>query len=460
MSQFENNLSEGSVARRLLVFALPVLLSNIIQSLYSVADMLIVGNFAGTASMSAVNIGGQVTFIITNIVFGLCLGGTVLIAQYLGAGEREKMRRTISTLVTGLLILSVFCTIAMLFLCDASLRLIRTPAESFTEASEYLFVTILGIVFIFGYNALSAILRGMGDSKRPFYFVLIACVTNIFLDIVFVGPMHMGARGAAIATVISQGLSMLLCVAYLARNKFVFDFKLRSYRIYKEQLGLILKIGMPSSIQNGVVSISFMFITALVNVIGGYTASAAVGVVGKFNGFAIMPALAMSAAISTMSAQNIGAGKLDRAVKSLRIGTAIAVVISYSIFAVAQTFPEFILRLFDRDPAMIAYGVSYMRSFSFDYLLVPICFCFNGLYMGSGHTTFTLFNAILSSLLFRIPASYLFGIVLGWGLFGVGFGGPVASLGALILIIVFYLSGRWKVNVVHHVPKTAVDPAA
>ncbi|MDD6878081.1 MAG: MATE family efflux transporter, partial [Clostridiaceae bacterium] len=320
MSQFESNLSEGSVARRLIVFALPVLLSNIVQSLYSVADMLIVGNFAGTASMSAVNIGGQVTFIVTNAVFGLCLGGTVLIAQYLGAGEREKMRRTISTLVTGLLILGVVCTAGLLSLRDASLRLIRTPEESFAEASEYLFVTILGIVFIFGYNALSAILRGMGDSKRPFYFVLIACVTNILLDILFVGPMQMGARGAAIATVISQGVSMLLCVGYLIRNKFIFDFRLRSYRIYREQLGLIFKIGTPNAVQNAVVSVSFMFITALVNTIGGYTASAAVGVVGKFNGFAIMPALAMSSAISTMAAQNIGAGKWDRAVKSLRIG--------------------------------------------------------------------------------------------------------------------------------------------
>ncbi|MDY5014492.1 MAG: MATE family efflux transporter [Eubacteriales bacterium] len=450
MSQFESNLSEGSVARRLIVFALPVLLSNIVQSLYSVADMLIVGNFAGTASMSAVNIGGQVTFIVTNAVFGLCLGGTVLIAQYLGAGEREKMRRTISTLVTGLLILGVVCTAGLLSLRDASLRLIRTPEESFAEASEYLFVTILGIVFIFGYNALSAILRGMGDSKRPFYFVLIACVTNILLDILFVGPMQMGARGAAIATVISQGVSMLLCVGYLIRNKFIFDFRLRSYRIYREQLGLIFKIGTPNAIQNAVVSVSFMFITALVNTIGGYTASAAVGVVGKFNGFAIMPALAMSSAISTMAAQNIGAGKWDRAVKSLRIGTLIAVVISYSIFAVAQLFPEFILRLFDRDPEMIAYGVSYMRSFSLDYLIVPLCFCFNGLYMGSGHTTFTLINGMLSSLLFRIPASYLFGVVCDWGLFGVGLGGPAASLGALILIIIYYFSGRWKVNVVHH----------
>ena len=243
---------------------------------------------------------------------------------------------------------------------------------------------------------------------------------------------------------------MLLCVFYLMRHGFIFDFRLRSYRIYREELRLIVRIGTPNAIQNGVTSISFLFITALVNVIGGYTASAAVGVVGKFNGFAIMPALAMSAAISTMSAQNIGAEKWDRAVRCLLIGTGIGVAFSYAIFAVAQLFPEAILRLFDRDPEMIAYGVSYMRSFSLDYLLVPFCFCFNGLFMGAGHTRFTLINSILSSLLLRIPASFLFGRVLGWGLFGVGLGAPFATMGALILILWFYFSKRWHVNVVKH----------
>ena len=243
---------------------------------------------------------------------------------------------------------------------------------------------------------------------------------------------------------------MLLCVFYLMRHNFIFDFRLRSFHIYREELRLIFKIGTPNAIQNGVTSISFLFITALVNVIGGYTASAAVGVVGKFNGFAIMPALAMSAAVSTMSAQCIGAEKWDRAVHALKIGCGIAILFSYSIFAVAQAFPAAILSLFDRDPEMIAFGVSYMRSFSLDYLIVPFCFCFNGLFMGAGHTRFTLVNSILSSLLLRIPASYLFGVSLDWGLFGVGLGAPAASLGALILIVWFYLSKRWRVNVIRH----------
>ena len=226
------NLTEGSVAKQLILFALPFLASNIIQSLYNVADMLIVGNFSGSISMSGVNIGGQVTFILTNFIMGLCTGGTVLVAQAIGAGDKETVKETISTLFTGIAISAVAITAVMIFLKDPVLRLIQTPAESFSEASEYLLITMLGVIFIFAYNALSAIQRGMGDSKRPFYFVCIACVTNIVLDFVFVAGMGMGARGAAIATVISQALSVILCMIYLAKTDFPFDFKLGSLKIY------------------------------------------------------------------------------------------------------------------------------------------------------------------------------------------------------------------------------------
>ncbi len=312
MNRFETNLSHGSVVSGLIRFSMPFLISNIIQSLYNVADMLIVGNLSGansTYSVSGVTIGGQVTFILTNLIMGLCTGGTVLIAQYVGGGNHEKMRKTVSTLFTGLMIAAVAITLSMLLLKDGVLRLLQTPAESFQEASNYLLVTVLGVFFIFSYNALSAVLRGMGDSKRPLIFVAIACVTNILLDLLFVGPLKLAALGAAIATVISQGLSMMLCILYLKRNNFLFDFKPRSFRMDREQLKAILKIGSPSALQNTVVSLSFLVITALVNTIGGVTASAAVGVVGKFNSFAILPAIGMSAAVSTMAAQNIGAGK-------------------------------------------------------------------------------------------------------------------------------------------------------
>ena len=408
--------------------------------------MLIVGNFSGTAAVSGVNIGSQITHVLTMLVLGFCTGGTILVSQYMGARDEEGVKKTISTLITALLIGGLAITAVMFLLIDPSLKLLETPAESYGEAKNYLTVTIAGILFIFAYNAFSAILRGMGDSKRPFYFVLVSCVTNIVLDLVLVAGLGLGALGAAVATVFSQAVSVVLCIWYLKSRDFVFDFRPKSFKIDREYLAKIIKIGSPSAIQNGVTSISFMFITALVNITGGVNASAAVGIVGKFNSFAIMPASAMSASVSTMCAQNIGADKWDRAIKTCKIGTSIAWVIGTCIFTVAQLFPTQILSVFDRNPDMIAYGVEYMRAFAFDYILVPFVFCVTGLFTGAGHTSFAMFSNMASALLLRIPASYIFSAVFGLGLFGIGLGAPVASAGSIVFIICFIISGKWREN--------------
>lgn len=448
MGSIEKNLVGGSVFKRLITFAVPFLIANIVQSLYSVADMLIVGNFSGTISMAGVNMGSQITFIETTIIVGFCMGGAVLIAQYIGANKQEEMKKTTSTLITLLLYLSVILTVLMLFLGDPFLRLLQTPEEAFAESSAYLLVTVIGTIFIFGYNALSAILRGMGDSQRPLIFVGIACVVNIGLDLLLVGVFRMGAVGAAIATVASQALSMILCIVYLKKRDFVFDFKPSSFKIDRASMKMIVKIGLPSAIQNGITNISFLIITALVNVLGGVAASAAVGVVSKFNGFAIMPALAMANSISTVAAQNIGANEWDRAKRTCRMGTVVAFVISALIFVLVQLFPEAILKLFDDDPQMIASGVEYMRSFSIDYLLTPFLFCYNGLFIAAGHTNFSLLNNALAAIILRTPMAILLGTTFALGMFGVGMAAPIATLGSLAMILWFYLSKRWTVNVV------------
>lgn len=447
MAKFENNLVQGSVSKQLILFSLPILLSNLIQTLYSVADMIIVGQFAGAVSMSGVNIGSQVTFLITNMVFGLSVGATVLIGQYLGADNRQAIKKTIGTLFSSLFFLAIFLTVAMLVLQNPLLKLIRTPEESFSEASRYFFVTTLGNIFIFGYNALSAVMRGMGDSKNPLVFVGIACAVNIVLDIIFVAFFKWGATGAAVATVISQAASMILCIIYLKKNNFIFDFSKEALKIDRKQLEMILKIGVPSSIQNVATSASFLFLTALVNTIG-YEASAAVGAVGKLNGFAILPAVAMSSAISAMAAQNLGAGRLDRAKKTTGVGMLISIGISLVIFIFVSVFPELCMRIFTSETAVIQKGAEYIMSFRFDYLVVPFVFCLNGLFIGAGHTTVSLINGMISSILFRIPASYLFGITLSMGLYGVGLGAPVASVAALIYGGLFYISGKWKKQII------------
>ena len=447
-TQLENKLSEGSVLKKLTLFALPFLASNIVQSFYNVADMLIVGNFSGSISMSGVNIGGQITFILTHIIVGLCMGATVLIGQYIGSNNRESLRRVTATIITLLTCLAPIITVAMLILRRPLLELIRTPTESFSESESYLIVTVIGIIFIFGYNAFSAILRGMGDSKHPLYFVLIACITNILLDLLFVAVFGWAAFGAALATVISQALSMILCMVFMIRSGFNFDFKLRSFRIFKDQLIMLLKVGAPTCVQNGIVSISFLFITAIVNIVGGVSASAAVGAWAKVNSFAVMPAAALSASISAMSAQNIGAGRMDRAVHTCRIGTIFAAAVTFLCFAGVRQYPGLILSMFGDDPQVLADGLVYIQSFSFDFLLIPFIFCINGFFIGGGHTMFTLITSVLSSVLLRAPVCYIFGVTLGWGLLGVGMGAPVASAASLLLIIGYLISGKWKQNAV------------
>ena len=449
MARFERNLAEGNVVKQLFLFSLPVLLSNLIQSLYSAVDMLVVGQFSGPIAMSGVNIGGQVSFLITNMVFGLSVGATVLIGQYMGANDRKSMHETIATLFVSLTVAAVAITVVMIGLQTPLLRLIQTPQESFSEAKIYFFISMLGTIFIFGYNALSAIMRGMGDSRNPLIFVGIACIANIILDLVFVAGMNMGAAGAALATVISQALSMILCIVYLRRNNFIFDFSLQSFKgATREKLKLLLKIGIPTSVQNVATSASFLFLTAMVNSLG-VMASAAVGAVGKLNSFAILPGIAMSTSISAMSAQNIGAGLYDRAKKTMFVGMVISMAISAVIFVVVWLFPEACMSLFGDDPEMIACGATYLQAFKFDYFVAPLCFCFNGLFIGSGHTTVSLFNGVMSSILFRIPASYLFGMTAGLGLYGLGIGAPIASCAALVFAIIFYMSGRWKKQILH-----------
>jgi Na+-driven multidrug efflux pump len=241
---------------------------------------------------------------------------------------------------------------------------------------------------------------------------------------------------------------MFLCIGYMVRNNFQFDFKLSSFRIYGDQLSRIVKIGLPACIQNGITSISFLFITAIVNVVGGVSASAAVGAVGKFNSFAFMPTLAMSASISTMAAQNIGANRMDRAVEACRIGTVFSVIITWAFFAFVQIFPAWILTLFGNDPQMIRDGVTYLRSFSFDFLLIPFIFCINGFLIGGGHTLFTLSTSVFSSVLLRAPVCYFLGVTADWGLLGVGVGAPVASAGVLVVIIIYLCTGKWRRNMI------------
>jgi putative MATE family efflux protein len=444
MPEFEKNLTRGSVAKNLIVFSLPFVLSNFIQSLYGVADMIIIGNFTPVATLNGVTNATQLIILFTNAVIGLSLGGTVLVGQYLGAGNKKELKSTIGTMFTALLIIAVALTAIAPFIAKPLLTLMRVHPESMKDGVIYFITCMSGTVFVFMYNALAGVLRGLGDAKHPMVFVSIAAVTNIVLDLLFIAVFKWGAFGAALATIISQAFSVILSAVYLVKHNFVFDFKLSSFKIHTDKLKLMFKIGLPTLINNVSVSVSFVFLTSIANIINPVAGGGIVGVVGRYNGFAILPAIGMSSSISAMVAQNFGAGDLERVKKTHRIGTLIAMSVTLVVFALTMLFPAQILKVFGGDDEFIALGKGYITMFAFDYITVPLQFCFSGLFIGTGHTMFSLISGMASSILFRIPACYLLGITFGLGLKGLGMGAPIASLAATTISLVFYLTGRWK----------------
>ena len=443
--KFRQDLTQGSVGKQLMKFAIPFLLSNLLQAFYSVADMIIVGRLCGTHGITGVNIGSQINILVTGAALGLAVGGTVLIAQYGGAKKFDDQKKSIGTLFTAYMILSVVCTAVMLLLGTTLLDLLKTPQVAYVEAQNYYTICMSGLVFMFAYNVISAILRGMGDSKRPLYFVIIATIVNVVGDIILVGPFKMGAAGAAYATVAAQALSVVLSIIYLAKNHFFTGFKKSDFKIDKEKLKMLLKIGLPSSVQQVVVSFSFLTLTALVNSLpNADIASACQGIGGKVNSFAILPALAMSNAVSSMAGQNIGAGEFNRAKKTMMTGMGIAFAISAFVFAIVELFPQPIISLFDTNPDVISTGADYMRFIALDYIFVPFVFCMNGLAIGAGYTNFALFNACFSSILVRVPFAYLVVEFTELGFNGIGLATGLASFASIIVGIIFVCSGKWK----------------
>ena len=443
--KFRQDLTKGSVAKQLISFSIPFLLSNLLQAFYSVADMIIVGRLCGTHGITGVNIGSQINILVTGAAFGLAVGGTVLIAQYGGAHKYDEQRKTIGTLFTVYMILSVVFTAVMLALNTTLLDVLKTPEVAYIEAKNYYDICMAGLVFMFAYNVISAILRGMGDSKRPLYFVLIATIINVIGDIILVGPFKMGAAGAAYATVGAQALSVVLSLIYLFKNHFFDGFSKSDFRIDKEKLKMLLKLGLPSSVQQVVVSFSFLTLTALVNSLpNADIASACQGIGGKVNSFAVLPSLAMSSAVSSMAGQNIGAGETDRAKKTMLTGMGFAFVISAIVFVIVQLFPEPIISLFDTNKEVIAVGKEYLRFIALDYLLVPFLFCMNGLAIGAGYTNFALFNACFSSIIVRVPFAYIMVYLTDMGFNGIGLATGVASVASIFVGIIFVASGKWK----------------
>ena len=443
-----NNLTEGSVARTLIMFSLPFIGAYLLQSLYSIADMLVVSHLAGTYSASAVNIVGQISQVVLGIAVGFLSGSTVVIAQYIGAGQEEKTEKAIETAFAFVIIISVLFTVGMLLFTDPLLKLLQTPEECYQEAWNYYVIYMAGTVFVFFYNAIASVLRGMGDSKNPLIFVFISTFINIFLDILFVGPFQWGAGGAALATIISQAVSVVIAILYLKRIDFSFDFKWRSYRIDKEQLKFIFQLGTPAALQETLLNASLVVLIGVANTLGVY-ASAAVGFGAKINVIFILPVCALNASLATMVGQNIGAGRMDRAMQATKLELLYSAVYSAFICVIMWVFSKELLMFFTRDPQTLAVGANYFKGHCWDYLLLmPIGYCFGGLFLGAGKSSYIAIANGCGALISRIPLSIFLAHTMGLGVVGIGIAYPISTLVTDLVYFILYLKGDWKKSVI------------
>jgi putative MATE family efflux protein len=332
----------------------------------------------------------------------------------------------------------------MLICARLILTAIKIPQEAFPEAIRYLTVCVSGTVFIFIYNGISAVMRGMGDSKRPLMFVGIACFVNVALDLLLIARLRMGAAGAAYATVSAQAVSVIVSVLYLRIKKTSsgFDFRFKNFRFYPKKFSVLLKLGLPMSIHKTTASLSFVILTSFINRFGLAQAAVA-GIVSKLDALVLLPFSAMQSSVAAMIGQNAGARRYDRVKETLFSGLKITMVCGVFFFALSELFPDKALAIFTTDPELIALGVPFFRRYSIEFLMMSFTFVLLALPVGTGYTFMSLVYTFAVSLAVRIPCAYLFAFVLGMGFNGVALGMAVAPVGALIAGSAFYFSKLW-----------------
>jgi putative MATE family efflux protein len=436
--KFGQDLTQGHVTRQLIVFSLPFLLSSLIQALYSMADMIIVGRFSDAAGIAAVANGSMVIFIVNGPITGIITAGTVFIAQYVGAKNTKELKETIGTIFTLFALVAAVIMIGLFTLIDPLLSAINIPAEAFAQTRLYVLICAAGLLFSYGYLGVSAILRGMGDSRSPLIFIGLTSVINILLDLFLIGGLHMGAAGAGWATMLAQVIGFIFAVVYLKKRNFVFDFKIRSFKPDGKRALELIRMALPLALMETVINVSFILINAIVNRLG-VVPSAAVGVVMRFDIFAMMLSGAMGMSVAAMAGQNFGAGEYKRIKRILRVSLQIAVTFAALLFIWIQISPESVLAIFTSDQAIIASGVLYLRSASLEYLMVAVVFPLNGFFNGCGRTRFTMLNGLLATIVVRAPLAFLFG---GIGLFAIGFAAPLASLFQILLGVGYYFGKK------------------
>lgn len=440
----ELDLTTGSVPGRLARFALPIFFANLLQSLYNLVDMAVVGRFLGGDGLAAVSSATMLCYVLTSICSGVTTGGSVLVAQFQGAGDAISRRRATGNLFTLSAATAALLTPAGLLVYGPVLRFMSVPGKALGMSMEYMAVICAGTVFVLGYNAVCAVLRGMGDSKSPLIFVALATGVNIALDILFVGPLDMGAAGAALATVAAQGISFLTALFHLRRKGLLAGLSRRDFIPDGRLCAAILRIGLPTAVQLSVVNLSYLLVTGMFNVYGTAVAAAA-GVGLKLNTIAAMPCWAVGQAVTTMAGQCMGAGDPDRAGRTAKSGLALALAAAGLTAVLVFLFAPGLISLFDPDPEVVAAGSTYLRiCCSVNFLAYATMYIFDSFATGVGCAGLAMGNALLHSVVVRLSLSRLFAVTLGHGFLGLCWAEMLAPFPCAVIGIVFFCAGRWK----------------
>lgn len=438
-----NDLTEGSVLRQLVTFSIPLLLANVLQAAYGIVDMIVVGHFVGAEGLSAVGISSQLLNMFMSVGMSFASGGQVLISQQIGTKDIKGLNRTVGTVFSTEFLLAVIMGLAGILFCTPLLRVLNTPPEAMQQAKSYLYIGCGGMVFIYGYNAVSSILRGMGESKLPFVFIAIATVVNIVLDLLFVGAFHWGAAGAAAATVIGQAVSFLCAIWYLYRHReqFNFDFRLKSFKIKKDRFMALMKLGIPMSVQFIAITVSMMYVNAQVNIYG-VVASAVDGVGNKFGSLMNIISGALCTAGAAMIGQNFGAGRFDRIKQIFKYSMIISLLSWVVSSAVVLLFPKQIFSIFSTEPEVLEYAPQYFRIAVIFFLGIASMAPPMAVVEGIGNAKLGLIAGILDGVVARIALCTILGSVLG--LPGFWLGNALAGFVCTIIEGAYYLSGKWE----------------
>lgn len=439
-----HDFTRGPLFGPMLFFSIPFMLSNGLQVLYSMADMLIVGKFVGSRGISAVMTASQSVFFLTMVGMGFATGGQVLISQLIGRGERERLKTAIGTQFTIIFSAGTLFSVLSVVFADPFLHLMKTPDDAFLGAYHYLLICGGGLLFIYGYNMIAAILRGVGDSVRPFQFIVVSSFMNVVLDLLFVAVFKWGVAGAGFATILSQAAAFLMALAFLYRNQesFLFDFKLSSFKVDSVMLKALVKLGIPFAVRFAAINISMLFVTSLVNSLGTAT-SAAFGIALRLDEFANKISQGVMMAVSTIVGQNIGAGQIGRIRRGVYYAWAICGGFFLFFGLVQLFFPRTLYSIFTDDENVLKLAPVIISALLLHYPALLIMKGTNGFVQGIGNAVFGLVIAILDGLVFRVTFSWLFGIYLNMGLYGMILGYALATYSTALPNLFYFLFIPW-----------------